>query len=241
MKVGVTRLWWPRHLIAFLPFLAGLATASNAQDHPDQYALDADEFSWWKTESRVLVEWRNDKPVMSGLECSVRHDRYLQDGKPPLEIAIVHPVESAEYRFGFTFNLGDTKLISRTVETITVGGRPYQRKIIQSRIIPAFGAYQPGDIILSYGIGRDMFRPNENYPWLPVEFLIPQFFEVEGIVLGVAGDFQIEHGEYEKRYEEIYIDMDGFKEAVQWCYEQVNPADESKIVFPPELSRKLKQ
>lgn len=158
-----------------------------------------------------------------------------------MEVSITHPVESARYDFRFGFPLPETDLINRQVETITVGGRPYHRRSIQSRMLPAFGR-KPGnadEIILAYGLGRDMFRPNEEYPWLPVEFLIPQFFEVEGITLGISGEFEIKHGDYEKRYESSYISMDGFREGMLWCYDQVNPSGDHVLKFPPELNLHL--
>ena len=156
-----------------------------------------------------------------------------------MQIMVSHPVETSEYRYDFTFNMPDNDMIERRVETITVGGRPYLREYIQSRIIPWFGVYDEGDIILPYGLSRDMFRPNETYPWLPVEFLIPQFFEVEGITLGIAGDFEIEHGKYERRYEELYIDMGEFKHVFRWCMEQVNPTERDNVEIPNELKRLL--
>lgn len=219
--------------------LTGLAYPANAADQPDHYVLAIKEFGGWNTQSRVLVSWNRDKPVMTGLECIVTHDRQLQTDKPPMEIGISHPVESADFKFRFTFNLPDADLIDRKVETITVGGRPYQVKSVQSRIVPWFGL-PDGDILL-YGYGRTMFRPTETYPWLPLEFLIPQFFEVEGITLGISGQFEIKHGDYEKRYEELYIRMDDFKEALGWCYEQVNPSGSSKVSLPPELNRAIQQ
>ena len=217
----------------------GLATPLSAQDRPEHYVLETMESGWWTGASRVLVDWRGDRPVMTGLECLVRHNRYLQDGQPPMEMTITHPVESGDYRFGFLFNLDGGDLTDREVETITVGGRPYRRQNVQSRIIPWFGEYGPDDIILAYGIGRQMFRPDETYPWLPLEFLIPQFFEVEGIKLGISGRFEIEHGEYETRFEELYIDMDGFRETVAWCYQQVNPPGDRDVELPAELRQRL--
>ncbi|WP_156843170.1 hypothetical protein [Novosphingobium aquimarinum] len=90
-----------------------------------------------------------------------------------------------------------------------------------------------------YGLSRDMFRPNETYPWLPIEFLIPQFFEVEGITLGIAGEFEVEHSEYETRYEDLYIDMDEFKHVFRWCMGQVNPPERNNVDLPDELKRLL--
>jgi hypothetical protein len=217
------------------------AGPANAQDRPDHYVLATEESDSWTAEARILVDWDRDKPVMTGLECVTRADSESQNGKPPLEIGVRHPVESGEYKFQFTFNLPDSELTDRTVETITVGGRPYHRRVIQSRIIPYFGGSAPDGIVLSYGIGRDMFRPTENYPWLPVEFMIPQFFEVEGITLGISGQFEIEHGEYEKRFETLYIHMDGFRETLSWCYAQVNPAGGRKLEFPAALTKKLEK
>lgn len=223
-------------LVIGLVATTGIILPVQAQDRRDFYVLGSSEpGSWWKTEARALVNWNGDEPVMTGLECVIMHDRYLEDGKPPMEIAVSHPTESGEYRFRFQFNLAEGKLINRKVETITVGGRPYRLESVQSRIVPWVGG-QTG-IILTYGIGREMFRPNETYPWLPIEFLIPQFFEVEGITLGLSGDFEIEHGEYERRYEDLYIDMDGFKESMDWCYRHVNPTHEREL----ELSSKLKK
>lgn len=222
--------------------LSGLTTPGYAENQPNSFVLsNKNSGGWWKAESRILVDGRSGKPVMRGLECITRHDRNMQNGKPPMEISITHPVESGEYKFLFQFNLPDTKLINKNVETITIGGRPYQRRIIQSRVVPWFGVYGPNDIILTYGIGRDMFRPSESYPWQPLEFLIPQFFEVEGIKLGISGEFEIEHGEYEKRYEELYIDMDGFKEALEWCYSQINPPGDDKVELPSELKKWLNE
>lgn len=220
-------------------FLVGIGTA-HADDKPDFYTLETTSpGSWWKAESRVLVDWGAGGPKMSGLQCVLKHDR---QGMPPMQIAISHPIESARYDFRLGFSLPDTDLISRQVETITVGGRAYQRRSIESRMTAAFGPEREGDdIILAYGLGRDMFRPNEDYPWLPIEFLIPQFFEVEGIFLGVSGEFEIKHGEYEKRYESIYINMAGFKEGMLWCYNQINPSGNRPLKLPSDLTRILKK
>lgn len=231
----------------FLPSLAlvtiallGAAAPLRAQDRPDRYVLAAFKgLPWWKAESRVLVDWRTDKPVMAGLECTASYVRTLQGGKPPMEIAVSHPVESAAYDFRFHFNLAEGGLTDRRVETITVGGRPYQRQGVGARVVPWFGVYGPDDPVLSYGIGRDMFRPNETYPWLPVEFLIPQFFEVERIALGTSGNFEVSHGNYEKRYEDLSIDMGGFREAFSWCLKQVNAAGDRKVELPSELKKRI--
>lgn len=225
-------------LLVAIFVMVGLSASLHAQEYPDSYALAAEDSFSWKAESRILVDWEGDRPIKTGLKCVARHDRNLQGGKPPLEITLMHPIESGDYRFGLHFNLPDTDLINRNVETITIGGRPYQREIVPSRII---GFTKPEDIILAYGIGRQMFRSNETYPWLPIEFLVPQFIEVEGIELGISGDFEVEHGEYERRYEAIYIDMDGFKEILRWCYEQVNPTADSETGLPPELIERLEQ
>ena len=227
------RRWWAIALLALAP-----AGPLHAQDRPEHYVLGSSESGWWKATSRILVDWQQDRPAMSGLECAVIHDRYLQDGKPPMELSIAHPVESAEYRYRFRFNLADAATIDRTVATITVGGRPYQRRTIQSRVTPWFGGHSADGIVLSYGIGREMFRPDETYPWMPLEFLIPQFFEVEGIKLGVSGRFEVEHGEYETRFEELHIDMDGFREVLRWCFEQVNPLGRD-VELPAELRRRI--
>lgn len=203
--------------------LAVLHASAGVTERPRDFILSDDEFGWWSVKSDIVVDWQSEKAVMTGLRCAIRHRRYFQDGKSPMEISITHPVESADYKFQFQFNLPDSDLINRNVETITVGGRPYQRRMVQSRKIPWFGVYEADDMILAFGISREMYRPNESYPWLPLEFLIPQFFEVEGIKLGISGDFEIEHGEYETRYEEIYIDMGEFKQAFDWCYDHINP------------------
>ena len=212
--------------------------AQNAE-RPDYYVSGEIDQGWWKAESRILVDWDQNKPRMTGLECLASHDRYLQGGQPPMQIMVSHPVESGDYRYRFTFNLPDDDMIERRVETITIGGRPYRRENLQSRIIPWFGVHGEGNIILTYGLSRDMFRPNETYPWLPIEFLIPQFFEVEGITLGIAGEFEIEHGEYETRYEDLYIDMDEFQHVFRWCMEQVNPPARNNVELPAELKRLL--
>ena len=227
-------------LISALTLGAALPAPAYAEEHPDFYVLDTAELaSWWKAEVRAQIDWDNDAPTMKGLECVVSHDRYLQNGNPPMEVIVTHPVESAEYAFRFRFNLVDDDLIHREVQTITVGGRPYQRKIVQSRIVSWLPVKGPGVIILTYGLGRDMFRPNETYPWLPTEFLIPQFFEVEGINLGISGDFEITHGEYQTRYGELYIDMDGFKETVNWCYDQINPDQQREEELEAVLKRRV--
>ena len=238
MKLGRLRLPAGPRLISAIALAAGLPGPAHAQEHPDFYVLDTAEVaSWWKAVARAQMDWDNETPTMKGLDCVVSHDRYLQDGKPPVEITITHPVESGDYSFRFNFNLADTDLIDRQVETITVGGRPYRRASVESRIVPWLPVMSPDTIILAYGIGREMFRPNETYPWLPIEFLIPQFFEVEGIVLGISGEFEIEHGEYETRYEDLYIDMDGFKESLAWCYDQVNPDRRREMELEEELRR----
>ncbi len=224
-------------LLAAVVATAGSTEPLHAQDRPDFIAFAEEEAGgWWETEARALLDWRDGAPLMTGLECVANHNRY---GRPPLQIAVTHPMESGDYRFRFQFALTDGELIDRQVETITVGGRPYQIKSVQSRIIPWIGGPGENDIVLTYGIGRDMFRPNEGYPWLPIEFLIPQFFEVEGIELGISGQFEIEHGEYERRYEEVYIDMDGFKEAMSWCYNHVNPDHEFEDELSTELRRRM--
>lgn len=84
-----------------------------------------------------------------------------------------------------------------------------------------------------------MVRPDETYPWTPIEFLMPQFFEAEEVRIGISGEAEIKHGDYETRYEEIDADMDGFKEAMNWCFDQVNPS-EKKPALPAELQKKLK-
>lgn len=230
----------PRTAVFAAIIAVGSASSLHAKDEPSHYVLATfDEASWWKAQSRVLVDWPDGKPVMAGLECTASHNRNLQAGKPPMEIVISRPVESAAYNFRFHFNLAEGDLTNPRVESVTVGGRPYQVKLIQSRVIPWFGVHKPGDAILMYGIGRQMFRANDSYPWLPVEFLIPQFFEVEGIRLGIAGDFEISHGDYEKRYQELYIDMEGFKETLGWCYQQINPSGDRKIELPSELKRRI--
>lgn len=231
----MNRLGYALKLVS--PIMLAVGSPAYAGTIPDFYTMESASLaSWWKAESRILVRWNNDKPVMRGFECVISHDR---EGTPPMEVAMSHPVESASYEFRFKFDLADDDLINRKVETITVGGRPYQRKVVQSRIIPAFGVHGPDDIVLAYGIGRDMFRPNDEYPWLPLEFLIPQFFEVEGIFLGISGEFEIKHGEYEKRYESVYVDMDGFKETMKWCYDEINPSGQRDLKLPPELKRHL--
>jgi len=220
--------------------LPGSASPLRAEDRPEHYVLATFEGRpWWKAQSRVLVDWRTDKPVMAGLECVTSYVRTLRDGQPPMEISVSHPVESAAYDFRFHFNLGEAGLTDRKVETITVGGRPYQRQGVGSRVVPWFGVHGPNDVILSYGIARDMFRPNEAYPWLPVEFLIPQFFEVDGITLGISGNFEVSHGNYEKRYEDLRIDMSGFKEAFSWCIRQVNASGDRKVELPAELKKRI--
>lgn len=219
--------------------IAAPSTRAQNDEQPDYYVSGDTGAGGWKAESRILVEWDQNKPRMTGLECVASHYRNLQGGEPPMQISISHPVESADYRYRFTYNLPDNDLIERRVETITIGGRPYRREYIQSRIIPWFGVYGDDDLILTYGIGRDMFRPDETYPWLPIEYLIPQFFEVDGITLGIAGEFETEHGEYETRYDDIYIDMDEFKDIVQWCMEAVNPSGGAQVEYPEELMRRL--
>jgi len=220
----------------------GSASPLHAQDWPEHYVLATfKEGPWWKAETRVLVDWPQDKPVMTGLECTASSVRTLEAGKPPMEITVSHPVESSAYHFRFSFNLAEGALTDRNVETITVGGRPYQRKNVQARIVPWFGVYGPDDAILSYGLAREMFRANETYPWLPIEFLIPQFFEVEGITLGVSGNFEVTHGNYEKRYEDLRIDMEGFRETFSWCLKQVNAAGDRKIELPAELKKRIDQ
>ncbi len=228
---------WRGMAVAWL----ALAPASplRAQDRPEHFALDRSQSGWWTGQSRILVDWNEDGPVMTGLECIASHDRELGGSEPVMEVTLSHPVESSDYRFALRFNLADTELSEREVATITVGGRPYQRGNVQSRIVPWFGAYRPGDVILAYGLGRDMFRPDESYPWLPVEFLIPRFFEVEGIQLGIAGRFEVAHGEYETRHESLHIDMDGFKETLRWCVQEVNPPSDREIRLPAELRRMI--
>jgi len=227
-------------LFAIGILMTAFASSVTAQTQPDSYRLEThDTASRWIAESRVIVDWRENRPAMTGLECTASHDRNLQAGRPPMEIIVSHPVESGDFSYRFRFNLAENGIIDRGVETVTIGGRPYHRRSIQSRIIPWFGAHGADDIILAYGIGREMFRPNESYPWLPLEFLIPQLFEVEGITLGIAGNFEIAHGEYERRYEELYIDMEGFKESLQWCQEQVNPSGEHERPLPAELRSRI--
>lgn len=204
-----------------------------AAENPDFYLLAKEEFSWWEAESRVLVEW-DKKPRMTGLECKATSRK-----EGHFSVSLGHPTESAEFRYSFEFNLPDTELISREVQSISVGGRSYQFDILQVRTIPWFGVHGPDDKILMYGIGRAMVRPNENYGWYPAEFLLPQFFEAEEARLGVAGEFEIDHGNYETRYEELRVDMDGFKEAMKWCFEQVNPSKVSEL--PSELKEALEK
>ena len=176
---------------------------------------------------------------MTGLECVLSPNRELQASRPPMEVSVSHPVESAQYRYAIRFNLPDGVLTSRAVSTLSVGGRPYQRQIVESRIIPWFGTLPADGIVLAYGIGREMYRPSEDYPWLPLEFLIPRFLEVESIRLGISGQFEVEHGDHETRYEELSIDMDGFKEGLAWCSGQVNPLADRPVQLPAELRQRL--
>ena len=217
-----------------------IAPASAAErEHPDFYILEKENFGgWFQSQSRVLVDWQAGKPIMKGLACTVQQTQNLQNGKPVMEIEISHPMESADYRFRFTFNLPDTDRIDRKIESITIGGRPYEVQGIQSRMMPWFG-FEKDQEILAYGLSRTMFRPKDSYPWLPLEFLIPQMFEVEGVTLGVSGQFEIKHGDYEKRYEGIYVDMDGFKEAMNWCYSRVNPSGRARVALPDELKKAI--
>lgn len=224
-----------RTVAGFMIVLASTAHATD-REQPTSIQIGSSEFAgWWKAEARTLVDWTRDGPVMTGLECTASHDR---DGTP-MQLTVLHPTESSEFRYSFHFNLKEGELIDRKVESITVGGRPYQLKSVQSRIGPWIGG--SAGIVLPYGLGREMFRPNETYPWLPIEFLIPQFFEAEGIFLGTAGEFEVEHGEYERRFGSIYIDMDGFKDAMLWCYNRVNPnsklAKESAANLREELGK----
>ncbi len=219
---------------------AGLLATAGSQamaldNHPDFFVLEkTDEFGWWRAESRVHVDWNGDTPAMTGLECVAEDER-----QGSLKIAVLHPVESADFRYSFQFSLADGDLIDRKVETLGVGGRTYQFKTVQARIVPWFGVHGPDDVVLAYGLGRAMVRPNETYPWTPIEFLMPQFFEAEEVRIGASGQSEITHGDYETRYEEIEVDMDGFKDAMKWCFDRVNPSGE-KPVFPPELQKKLK-
>ena len=63
--------------------------------------------------------------------------------------------------------------------------------------------------------------------------------EAEEVRIGISGKAEIKHGDYETRYEEIDADMDGFKEAMNWCFDQVNPSGK-KPALPAELQKKLK-
>ena len=221
-----------------LPILPSV-TAAQAPEQPEAYVLEHSEAGWWKATSRVQVDWPQDRPVMSGLECTLSHERELQGGQPPMELSLSHPAESAEYRFRLRFNLPDRELSDRQVATITIGGRPYQRRTVQSRVVPWFGPSSPDGVVLTYGLARDMFRPDESYPWLPLEFLIPRFFEVESIKLGISGQHEVAHGDYETRFEEISIDMEGFREGLLWCFDQVNPPAGTQGALPAELRQRL--
>jgi hypothetical protein len=218
-----------RFAILSIPLFVAAPIA--ASEKPDFYVLASEEFSWWEAESRVLVDW-DKRPRMTGLDCKATSARERH-----LSVNLMHPAESAEFRYSFEFKLPDTNLINRNVQSISVGGRSYQFKYLQVRIIPWFGVYGPDEVVLAYGITRAMVRPNENYGWYPLEFLLPQFFEAEEARLSVAGEFEIDHGNYETRFEELRVDMDGFKEAMKWCSDQVNPSKAAE--FPSELKKAL--
>lgn len=222
-----------------LPFAALLLVLTPnvlaSETRPDFYTLAKNgDFGWWSAEARVLVEWKGDAPIMTGLECLAEDSR-----QGVLKVRLRHPVESAQFDYAFEFNLPDGELIERKVESISVGGRAYQFKRAQVRVIPWFGVHGPDEVILAYGLGRAMVRPHEAYPWMPIEFLMPQFFEAEEVRVGISGKAEITHGDYETRYEEVDADMGGFREAMNWCFDQVNPSGE-KPSFPAELQKKLK-
>lgn len=223
-------------LLPFAALFLALAPKAQASDNlPDFYTLAKNgDFGWWSAESRVLVDWKGDAPIMTGLECLAEDSR-----QGILKVGLRHPVESAQFDYTFEFNLPDGALIERKVESIGVGGRTYQFKRAQVRVIPWFGVHGPDEVILAYGLGRAMVRPDEAYPWMPIEFLMPQFFEAEEVRIGISGKAEIKHGDYENRYEEVEADMDGFKEAMSWCFDQVNPSGK-KPSFPSELQKKLK-
>ncbi|WP_287939791.1 hypothetical protein [Sphingopyxis sp.] len=223
-------------LVPFAALFLALGPQVHASEsHPNFYTLAKNgDFGSWASESRILVDWKGDTPIMTGLECLAEDSR-----KGILKVRLRHPVESSQFDYAFEFTLPDGALIDRRVETVGVGGRTYRFKREQVRIIPWFGVYGPDEVVLTYGLGRAMVRPDETYPWTPIEFLMPQFFEAEEVRIGISGKAEIKHGDYETRYEEIDADMDGFKEAMNWCFDQVNPSGK-KPALPAELQKKLK-
>lgn len=231
--------------------LAGLVLASSAPSSPapaqddaetDHHVVRAQNFGWWGAELQILLGHGENGRRIVGLSCLLRG----QDG---VAVRVTRPAESAMMLTEFTFDLEedrpepDPELSERRVVSLGIGGRTYQFDRIEWRFSPQFMGWESPPrgvkVLLPYGISKSVVRSGEDFPWLPVEYLILPLMEVETLRLGYRGDREITHGDHETVYRERTIRMSGFRGGMRWCGEAIR--SERAIELPPELIRSVRR
>jgi hypothetical protein len=211
----------------------GALGRSPATAQVTAYPVSEEDFEGWSAKLQIDAHPRNRKGTITGLSCVLR----IQDG---LTLTLTRPVESGAMPVRFEFDIEKDEpttkreLIERRVVSLGIGGRTYEFQHLQWRLSPVLNGWEKGGEQLPTGIGLAAYRAGEDYPWLPLEYLLPGLMEVETLRLGYRGEKEITHGDYQTVYREQTIRMVGFKAGMKWCGDGLR--SDHKLKLPPELT-----